>query len=68
MTKITQKFLQNDDICDEEKSYHEWVANNLEYIQTNKQHVGVMKKLYMEGFAAGFQQKKQFQAKEWLQK
>lgn len=57
-----------EDICDEEKSYHEWVANNLEYIQNNKQHVGVMKKLYMQGFAAGFQFKKELQAKEWLQK
>lgn len=55
-------------MCDEEKSYHEWVSKNLEYLQHNKSHVGVMKKLYMEGFAAGFQFKKEFQSKEWLQK
>lgn len=57
-----------EELCDEEKSYHEWVSNNLEYIQQNKSHVGVMKKLYMEGFAAGFQLKKELQSKEWLQK
>lgn len=57
-----------EELCDEEKSYHEWVSNNLEYIQQNKSHVGVMKKLYMEGFAAGFQFKKELQAKDWLQK
>lgn len=57
-----------EELCDEEKSYHTWVANNLEYIQQNKNHVTVMKKLYMEGFAAGFQYRKELQAKDWLQK
>lgn len=50
-------------MCDEEKSYHEWVANNLEYLQQNKSHVSVMKKLYMDGFAAGFEYKKELQQK-----
>jgi hypothetical protein len=58
----------NDDLCDEERSYYEWVSNNLSFINQNKQSVNVMKKLYMEGFAAGWQNKKEFQAKEWLQK
>lgn len=57
-----------DEECDEEKSYHEWVAKNLEYIQQNKSHVSVMKKLYMEGFAAGYQNRKEYNAQEWLQK
>lgn len=57
-----------DELSDEEKSYHEWVSNNLEYIQQNKSHVSVMKKLYMQGFAAGFHFKKTLQAKDWLQK
>ena len=59
-----------DDIetCDEEKSYHKWVADNLDFIQGNKQHVGVMKKLYMEGFAAGFIHKQKISAQEYLQK
>ena len=58
----------DDEMCDEEKSYHEWVAENIEYLQQNKSHVSVMKKLYMEGFAAGYQYRKELQAKEWLQK
>ena len=58
----------NDALCDEERSYYEWVSNNLSFINQNKQSVNVMKKLYMEGFAAGWQNKKEFQAKEWLQK
>ena len=56
------------ELCDEEKSYHEWVANNLDFIQNNKQHIGVMKKLYMLGFAAGFQHKQKITAQEYLQK
>lgn len=55
-------------MCDEEKSYHEWVAQNLDYIQQNKQHISVMKKLYMEGFAAGYEYKKKYNAMEQLQK
>ena len=57
-----------DDLCDEEKSYHEWVQNNLEYLQQNKAHISVMKKLYMQGFAAGFQHKQKITAEEYLQK
>lgn len=58
----------DEEMCDEEKSYHEWVANNLEFLQSNKQHISVMKKVYMEGFAAGFQYLKQCRAEEQLQK
>jgi hypothetical protein len=57
-----------EEMCDEEKSYHEWVSKNLEYLSQNKQHVSVMKKLYMEGFAAGFEHKKGISAQEYLQK
>lgn len=61
--------MNNDqDLSDEEKSYHEWVSKNLEYLSQNKQHVNVMKKLYMEGYAAGWQQKKKYNAMEWLEK
>jgi hypothetical protein len=58
----------SEEVCDEEKSYHEWVSQNLEYIQQNKQHIGVMKKLYMEGFAAGFVHRNKVNAQEQLQK
>jgi hypothetical protein len=61
--------MSNDDyICDEEKSYNEWVKNNLIYIGSNKQHISVMKKLYMDGFAAGFVYKQHMIADEQLQK
>ena len=58
----------SEEVCDEEKSYYEWVSKNLEYIQQNKQHIGVMKKLYMEGFAAGFVHRNKVNAQEQLQK
>ena len=57
-----------EEMCDEEKSYHEWVSNNLEFMQQNKSHISVMKKLYMQGFAAGFQYKREISARECLQK
>jgi hypothetical protein len=61
--------MSNDDyICDEEKSYNEWVKNNLTYISANKQHISVMKKLYMDGFAAGYSYKQKISAEEQLQK
>lgn len=57
-----------DEISDEENSYNEWVANNLEYINQNKTHISVMKKLYMDGFAAGFVYKNKMSLMEQLQK
>jgi hypothetical protein len=59
---------EDEEMCDEEKSYHEWVANNLEFMQQNKSHISVMKKLYMAGFGAGFDYKKKLSAQEYLQK
>jgi hypothetical protein len=58
----------NEELCDEEKSYYEWVSKNLDYISKHKESVGVMKKLYMEGFAAGFHHKHIILAQEQLQK
>lgn len=55
-------------ICDEEKSYNEWVKQNIAYIGSNKQHISVMKKLYMDGFAAGFVYKQRLNAESQLQK
>lgn len=57
-----------EEMCDEEKSYHEWVANNLEFMRQNKNHISVMKTLYMQGFAAGFDHKRKITAQEYLQK
>jgi len=58
----------NEDLSDEEKSYYEWVSNNLSFINQHKQSINVMKTLYLEGFAAGWQCRKEYDAKEWLQK
>lgn len=55
-------------MCDEEKSYNDWVKNNLTYINQHKQSIIVMKKLYMEGFAAGFVHRDKINAMEQLQK
>jgi hypothetical protein len=58
----------NDEICDEEKSFHVWLSNNLKYVSQHKESIMVMKKLYMEGFAAGFHHKHIILAAEQLQK
>lgn len=54
--------------CDEEKSYDEWVSKNLPYIHDHKASIGVMKKVYMDGFASGFEYRKRLSAQEHLQK
>lgn len=58
----------NIEICDEEKMYHEWVANNLSYMNSHKPCIEVMKKLFMAGFSAGYVYKKKYNAEEQLQK
>lgn len=57
-----------EELSDEETSYNDWVSQNLVFINQNKNSVGVMKKLYIEGYFAGWQAKKEYQAKEWMQK
>jgi hypothetical protein len=55
-------------LSDEEKSYNKWVSENLFYINQYKQSLNVMKKIYLDGFAAGWQFKKEYTATEWLEK
>ena len=57
-----------EELSDEEKSYNEWVVNNLYQIRDNKDCIRVMKKLYIEGFAAGWQHRIKYSAQEQLQK
>jgi hypothetical protein len=57
-----------EDICDEERSYNDWVSYNLDYINQNKAHISVMKRLYMEGFAAGYEYRGKIRVEEQLQK
>lgn len=58
----------NIEICDEEKMYHEWVANNLSFMNNHKSCIEVMKKLFLAGFSAGYVYKKKYNAEEQLQK
>ena len=60
--------MNEEELCDEEKNYNKWVVDNLYYIRDNKDCIRVMKKLYMDGFAAGFVYKQQITAEEQLQK
>jgi hypothetical protein len=57
-----------EELGDEEISYNDWVSQNLVFINQYKNSVTVMKKLYIDGYAAGWQAKKEYQAKEWMQK
>lgn len=58
----------NEDLCDEEKSYHEWVSKNLVFVNQNKSSISIMKQLYMAGFANGFTHQRKIKAEEQLQK
>jgi hypothetical protein len=60
--------MNDQDLCDEEKSYHEWVSKNITFIRDHKNCVKVMQKLYMDGFAAGFVYRDRMNAEEHLQK
>jgi hypothetical protein len=60
--------MDDDFMCDEEKSYNEWVKNNLQYISQHRQFVQSMKKIYMDGFAAGFIHRDKINGQEQLQK
>lgn len=52
----------------EEQNYHQWVKNNLHYLQLNKQHISVMQKIFIDGFMAGVSDCQKTQAEEQLQK
>ena len=56
------------ELSDEEISYNDWVSENLIFINQNKNSVAIMKRLYIDGYAAGWQAKKKYQAKEWMEK
>jgi hypothetical protein len=58
----------DEEMCDEEKYYHEWVKNNPNYLVQNKLCISVMKKVYMAGFGDGFSYKLKHNTEEHLQK
>lgn len=55
-------------MSDEEKSYHQWVSKNISFLNQHKASISAMKKVYMDGFAAGFTYKNKINAEEQLQK
>ena len=60
--------MNDEELCDEEKSYNKWVVDNLYYIRDYKDCIKVMKKIYMDGVAAGFVHRNRINSMEQLQK
>jgi hypothetical protein len=52
---------------DEEKSWVDWAKNNQDFISTFD-HIGVLKQIYKQGFASGFEHRKQYSLEEMMQK
>lgn len=52
-------------ICDEEKSFILWAKNNRQFIGENSR---LLKTVYMQGFAMGFEHKRQTSYEEQMQK
>jgi hypothetical protein len=53
------------DLCDEEKSFVLWAKDNKQFIGENSR---LLKSVYMQGFAMGFEHKKQISHEEQMQK
>jgi hypothetical protein len=54
-----------DEICDEEKSFLDWIQNQDDI---ENQVFDILKIVYMQGYAAGFQSKLKYTSAEQLQK
>lgn len=58
-----------DELCDEEKSFNEWFKENNSLIYDSFDvTLEIYKNIYMQGYAAGFSYKQQYNAMEQLQK
>lgn len=57
-----------EDLCDEEKSYHEWFTKNSSFANQWKHIIHIIEKIYKDGFAAGFVHREKINAMEQLQK
>jgi hypothetical protein len=70
-TRNTENMTKNwDELCDEEKSFDAWfVQNNTDlYREIDDRIIGLLKIVYMKGYAAGFDAKGKHSAEEQLQK
>lgn len=69
--KGTENMTKNwDELCDEEKSFDAWfVQNNGDlHREIDDRIISLLKKVYMQGYAAGFDAKGKHSAHEQLQK
>jgi hypothetical protein len=59
--------MQNnpEDMCDEEKSFLNWIQDKDDL---NNRLFDILKTVYMQGYAAGFQSKLKYSSDEYLQK
>lgn len=59
-----------DELCDEEKSFDAWFAQNNKdlYKEINNKIIELLKKVYMQGYASGFQSKLEQSSDMQLQK
>jgi hypothetical protein len=58
-----------DELCDEEKSFNEWFQQNQSIVHPLvTSMIESYKKIYMQGYAAGFQAKLKYSSEESLQK
>jgi hypothetical protein len=58
-----------DDLCDEERSFNEWLARNDSAINISVEKImSLYKEIYMHGYAAGFLDRQKINAMEQLQK
>ena len=60
--------MDEDFLSDEEKSYNEWVKNNLSFLSQHRQFIQQMKKIYIDGFVAGYVHRDKINAEAQLQK
>jgi hypothetical protein len=65
-TKGIENMTKNwDELCDEEKSFLQWINNQDEI---NNKIFDILKTVYMQGYAAGFQARLKYSSDEHLQK
>jgi hypothetical protein len=58
----------DDNLSDEENNFNQWTKANYKYILENSEYIPIMKKIYIDGFVAGWLNKQRHSAQEYLQK
>lgn len=70
-TKGIENMIKSwDELCDEELSFNQWISNNgySIFLDINGQLKEILKTVYMQGYAAGFQARLKYSSDEYLQK